>query len=253
MSRADSAPSRGRGLFVTGTDTGVGKTEVSLALMACLKASGLSVIGMKPVSAGCEHTPEGWRNADAVALMQESSLRQPYERVNPFAFEPPIAPHIAAADIGVRIDLSTIERAYHALARSADVCVVEGAGGWLVPLNERETFADLAARLGLPVVLVVGIRLGCLNHALLSVESIAGSGAALAGWVANGLAPDTPRAAENIAALEERIPVPRLATVRFRAGASRAHFSDAISGPALRSLIGAHLTAVQPDGSGVTS
>ncbi|MDX1528091.1 MAG: dethiobiotin synthase [Gammaproteobacteria bacterium] len=216
-----------RGIFVTGTDTGVGKTWVSLGLMAALKAERLTVTAMKPVSAGCERTPDGLRNEDALLLMRQASVDHPYERVNPAAFEPAIAPHIAAAEAGERIDFSRIERAFKVLAASADLCVVEGAGGWLVPLTARKNFADLAARLSLPVLLVVAIRLGCLNHALLTVESIQRRGLSLLGWVANQVSPDTPRARENIDALKARIPAPILATVAYSPKLTVAHFQRA--------------------------
>ncbi len=230
---------RSGGLFVTGTDTGVGKTWVSLGLMAALQARGLKVAGMKPVSAGCERTPDGLRNDDALLLQRQASVTHPYERVNPAAFEPPIAPHIAAAEVGARIDFARIERAYAQLAESSDVCVVEGAGGWLVPLSARRSFADLAECLALPVVLVVAIRLGCLNHALLSVESIEARKLPLLGWVANRLSPDTPRAAENIEALEQRISAPRLATVGYAKRLTVSHFAAALDTPAARRRLAA--------------
>ncbi len=225
-----STPGSG-GVFVTGTDTGVGKTWVSLGLMAALQAQSWSVVGMKPVSAGCERTPEGLRNEDALLLQRQASVAQPYERVNPVALEPPVAPHIAAAEAGVRIDFARIERAFKKLAASADVCVVEGAGGWLVPLNSRNSIADLVERLALPVVLVVAIRLGCLNHALLTVESIERRELPLVGWVANQLTPAAaPRADENIEALNARIPAPRMATVGYTPTPTVAHFERAFSG-----------------------
>jgi dethiobiotin synthetase len=230
------------GVFVTGTDTGVGKTWVSLGLMAALQAQSWSVVGMKPVSAGCERTRDGLRNDDALLLQRQASVPQPYERVNPVAFEPPVAPHIAAAEVGERIDLPGIERSFKKLAASADVCVVEGAGGWLVPLNSRNNFADLVERLALPVVLVVAIRLGCLNHALLTVESIERRKLPLVGWVANLLTPAAPRADENIAALEARISAPRIATVGYTPKPTVAHFERAFSGQGNRG----HLERITP-------
>ncbi len=235
-----------RGVFVTGTDTGVGKTWVSLGLIAAMQAQGLSVVAMKPVSAGCERTPEGLRNEDALLLQRQASLAQPYEWVNPVAFKPPIAPHIAAAEIGARIDFSRIERNFNRLAVTADCCVVEGAGGWLVPLGARKSFADLAARLALPVLLVVAIRLGCLNHALLTVESIRRRGLSLLGWVANLTAPDIPRVNENIAALNARIPAPRMATVEYTPTPTVAHFKRAFTA----GNVGRHLTRVVPSRAG---
>lgn len=228
MTEQISKPGAG-GVFVTGTDTGVGKTWVSLGLMAALQAQSWSVVGMKPVSAGCERTRDGLRNEDAILLQRQASVAQPYDRVNPVALEPPVAPHIAAAEAGVRIDLARIEGAFRQLAASADVCVVEGAGGWLVPLNSRHSFADLVERLALPVVLVVAIRLGCLNHALLTVESIERRKLPLVGWVANVLTAAAPRADENIAALDARIPAPRLATMGYTPKPTVAHFERAFS------------------------
>lgn len=233
----DPGRCRGHGLFVTGTDTGVGKTWVSLGLMAALQAQGFSVAGMKPVSAGCASTPEGLRNEDALLLQRQSTLPLPYEWVNPVAFEPPIAPHIAASEIGARIDFARIQRAHRRLAASADLCVVEGAGGWLVPLGARSSFADLAVHLALPVVLVVAIRLGCLNHALLTVESIERRKLCLFGWVANLLAPDTAREAQNIEALETRISAPRLATVKYAPTTTVAHFADSLATSKARRLL----------------
>jgi len=201
----------GQGFFVTGTDTGVGKTLIACALLRALASSGRSVAGMKPVAAGSE----GGRWADVDALVEASSVQAPAALVNPYAFEPAIAPHIAAELAGVKIEIETIARAYGELARRADVVVVEGAGGFLVPLSARDTAADLARRLGLPVVLVVGMRLGCLNHALLTRRQIAASGLRCAGWVANSILPDMPQLEANIRALKERLECPLLGTVPF--------------------------------------
>jgi dethiobiotin synthetase len=196
-----------RGLFVTGTDTGVGKTRVAVALIHALRAQGLRVAAMKPVSAG--HAP-GELNEDVVALLQAANAAADLRDVNPYAFAEPVAPHIAAQRAGVRIELDVIAAAYFRLAATADVVVVEGAGGWRVPLNERDDMADLAQRLDLPVVLVVGLRLGCLNHALLSAESIAHRQLPWAGWVGNHVDPAMACPAENVAALHARLPGPCL-------------------------------------------
>ncbi len=206
-----------RGWFVTGTDTGVGKTGVALGLMHRLQAQGCRVAGMKPVASGCVATADGLRNDDALRLQLQSSLELDYSLVNPYAFEPPIAPHLAAAQAGIRIETGRIIDACTRIATRVDYTIVEGIGGWLVPLNEQETLADLARRLQLPVVLVVGIRLGCLSHALLTVEAIEHSGAHLAGWVANILQPVDVAAEANIAALETRIPAPVLGVVPWLA------------------------------------
>jgi dethiobiotin synthetase len=204
---------RPAGYFVTGTDTDVGKTVVSLGLMQALKEQGLSVAGMKPVASGCERTAAGLRNADAISLQQQSSLVLDYEQVNPYAFEPAIAPHLAAQAAGRRIDLAVIRDAYTTLATQVDCVVVEGVGGWRVPLNETEYVADLARVLDLDVWLVVGIRLGCLNHALLTMDAITSSGCRPAGWVANRLPPLADCADENINALKTRLLMPWLGTV----------------------------------------
>lgn len=172
-------------VFVTGTDTEVGKTFISVGLMEQFKQQGLTVAGMKPVASGCEITSEGLRNSDALALQQHANVELAYELMNPYAFEPAIAPHIAAQQSATNIDINVLTNNYQQIQSQADVVVVEGAGGWLVPLNEKQTLADLAVELNLPVVLVVGIRLGCINHALLSVKAIEQSGLTLLGWVAN--------------------------------------------------------------------
>nr|VFK41222.1 MAG: dethiobiotin synthetase [Candidatus Kentron sp. SD]VFK46955.1 MAG: dethiobiotin synthetase [Candidatus Kentron sp. SD] len=200
-------------LFITGTDTEVGKTWVSLGVMAAFQAAGISAVGMKPVASGCRVTESGLRNEDAQRLLGQSSVPIPYELVNPFAFEPAIAPHIAAAESGRAISLAKIAACYRTLTGLAECCVVEGVGGWQVPLTPTETVADLAARLGLPVILVVGIRLGCINQALLSVESIRRGGNRLLGWIANHSGPGMERSEENILALQERIDAPLLGTI----------------------------------------
>jgi dethiobiotin synthetase len=204
-----------RGLFVTGTDTGVGKTLVAAGLMHALRRQGLAVAGMKPVASGSKTTPEGLRNEDALALQAAASRPWPYATVNPYTFAPAIAPHIAAAEAGVTVDPAAIERAYRALEAAADVVVVEGAGGFLVPLGPGLSFADLPARLGLEVVLVVGLRLGCLNHAFLTAEAIAARGLRLAGWIGSLVDPGYERPEENLAALRARLTAPCLGVVPF--------------------------------------
>jgi dethiobiotin synthetase len=196
-----------KGFFVTGTDTGVGKTRVAAALILALRAQGLRVAAMKPVAAG--HAP-GEPNEDVTALQQAANVMADGRDVNPYAFAESVAPHIAAARAGVRIELSVITEAYARLAAAADAVVVEGAGGWRVPLNADQDMADLARALRLPVVLVVGLRLGCLNHARLSVESIARSRLPLAGWIGNRLDPAMAQQAENLDALTRLLPTPCL-------------------------------------------
>jgi dethiobiotin synthetase len=206
---------RAHGYFVTGTDTGVGKTRIAVALIHALRAQGLRVAAMKPVAAG---SAPGELNEDVVALSQAANVDAELRDVNPYAFAEPIAPHIAAQRAGVRIELEVIATAYARLAAAADVVVVEGAGGWRVPLNEHEDMADLARRLGLPVVLVVGLRLGCLNHALLTAESVVSRHLPWAGWVGNHIEPAMPYAAENVAALHARLPGPCLGVQDFLHG-----------------------------------
>ncbi len=201
-----------RGYFVTGTDTGVGKTRVAVALIHALRAQGLRVAAMKPVSAGSE---PGELNEDVVALLQAANVEADVCDVNPYAFSEPIAPHIAAQHSGVTIELTVIAEAYSRLAAQADVVVVEGAGGWRVPLNEREDMADLAQCLGLPVVLVVGLRLGCLNHALLTADSILSRQVPWAGWVGNHIDSEMAQQAANLAALRSRLPAPCLGVQAF--------------------------------------
>lgn len=199
------------GFFVTGTDTGIGKTWCAAALLTALRRRGHSALGMKPVASGCPEGPDGLRSEDALLLMRHGTApAPPYERVNPYALAEPIAPHLAARREGVEIRLATILAAANGLRECADFVVVEGVGGWRVPLNVRETVADLAHALALPVILVVGLRLGCLNHALLSAEAIRHDGLRLAGWIANRMEARTACAEENIASLRERLAAPLL-------------------------------------------
>lgn len=202
-----------QGLFVTGTDTEVGKTEITLGLMSALRATGRSVLGMKPIASGCETTSAGLRNPDALRIAAACSRAVDYGLVNPYAFEPAVAPHLAAAQVGVEIRFGKIVDSFRALSAREDVTVVEGAGGWRVPLGPDGDLADLAVALGLPVVLVVGLRLGCINHALLTVESILGRGLTLAGWVANSVDPAMALREANIATLRGAIDAPCLGVV----------------------------------------
>ena len=199
------------GVFVTAIDTGVGKTVVSVGLVEALLATGKSVAVMKPVASGCERTEQGLRNEDAQRLMRASGLSVPYSRVNPYAFEAPVAPHIASQYQGIEIEMPVIESAFVQLQKTADSVVVEGIGGWLVPVNATQTMADVAQALDLPVVLVVAVRLGCLNHALLTAAAIRRSGLTLSGWVANRLDSNCLQVEENITALSKRLDAPLLA------------------------------------------
>lgn len=202
------------GVFVTGTDTGVGKTRIAAGLLLALRARGRRAVGMKPVSCGCRMTPVGPRHDDALLLHAcGSDAGLSYEDINPYAFVPPVSPHLAAADAGVTIDLQRLRESLHARHAGADFVVVEGAGGWHAPIGAGETMADLARAFELPVVLVVGMRLGCLSHALLSRDAILAAGLPLAGWVANLLDPDMAMLAGNIATLRERLAAPLLGTV----------------------------------------
>ncbi|PWB57044.1 MAG: dethiobiotin synthase [Nitrosomonadales bacterium] len=206
-----------KGIFVTGTDTNVGKTLIACALLHAWRNAGKTVLGMKPVAAGCELQPEGLACADVAALRRASSAQAPAEWVNPYAFAPAVAPHAAAEEAGVSIDLERIREAFVALAGCAEMVVVEGAGGFRVPLNPRQDSADLARLLGLPVVLVVGMRLGCLNHALLTADAIRAQGLPLAGWVANRIDPGMACFESNLGALRQRLEAPLLGVVEYAA------------------------------------
>lgn len=199
------------GWFITGTDTGVGKTQVACALVGALAQAGHPVVGMKPVASGARRTPDGLRHEDAERLRAAGSVPADYETINPYCFEPPVAPHLAAEDAGQSIRQELILEHFTQLKQRARFVVVEGAGGWRVPLGPQWTMSDLARALGLPVVLVVGMRLGCLNQALLSVETIRCDGAVFAGWVANCIDPGMLLLERNLAALEQRIGLAPLA------------------------------------------
>jgi dethiobiotin synthetase len=201
------------GIFITGTDTDCGKTEVALGLMAAWQSRGLRILGMKPVATGCTPEPAGPQNADALRLQVQGSSRAPYGLVNPYAFEPPIAPHIAAGLAGVEIELGPIAGAYRTLASESDLVVVEGVGGWRVPLSATLSVSDLPTAMNLPVLLVIGLRLGCLNHALLTAESIRAQGTQLAGWVANGIDPGMLESDANLATLAALLGSPCIGVV----------------------------------------
>jgi dethiobiotin synthetase len=195
------------GIFVTGTDTGVGKTFVSAALVRALRLSGVDALAMKPVASGSAETPDGLRNEDALALIEAMRTPLPgaavaappdYATVNPYTLRDPIAPHLAAANDDVEVGLAPIRSAWLDLAARSQFVLVEGAGGWAIPLSEHRMQADLPLALGLPVLLVVGVRLGCINHALLSARAIRGDGLELAGWIANTVDPALPQADEAI-------------------------------------------------------
>lgn len=206
--------------FITGTDTEIGKTYVSALLLRGLRELGVSALGMKPIASGAERGPQGWRNEDALALLAAAPSPFAYELHNPYCFEPPIAPHRAAELVGVEPDLERIASAHAELARHGPV-LVEGAGGWCVPLSAAAMMADIPRRLGLPVVLVVGLRLGCINHALLSARAIQADGLRLLGWIGNRIDPAMLEPEASIRALDTRMPVPCLGLVDHRGGDAR--------------------------------
>jgi dethiobiotin synthetase len=204
-----------RGIFVTGTDTGVGKTVIACALVRALREEGARVAVMKPVASGAFQTPEGLRNTDALALIEAAgpSRSDAYDEVNPYCFEPAISPHIAAKEAKIEVDTSMIRQRYDRLSASADWVIVEGAGGWFAPINERQTMADLAWALAVPALLVVGLRLGCLNHAQLTRLGVEAHGVPLAGWVVSGIDRHMTHVEANLEALERLLGEPPLAVV----------------------------------------
>jgi dethiobiotin synthetase len=204
-----------KGFFVTGTDTGVGKTWATVALMRYFKNKGFSVVGMKPVAAGCEWHHGLLKNEDAVLLQENASIQVEYKEVNPYAFEMPVSPHIAAMETPVQLDV--IKQSFDQLKTKADVVLVEGAGGWLAPLNNQHDIADLAMTLQLPVILVVAIRLGCINHARLTLQAIIESNVECAGWVAMCLDPELQMIDENIEMISSKLSVPLLGVLPYTA------------------------------------
>ncbi len=204
------------GWFVTGTDTGVGKTLVSRLLLEALNRAGHAAVGMKPVASGCHATDAGWRSDDARELVAASGTSADYTDVNPYALAPACAPHIAAHEMGIEIKQEKILDSFRHLQTKSSWVVVEGVGGWMAPLGERLTMADIARAMHLPVILVVGLRLGCLNHALLTMEAIRHADVPLAGWVANQVDPAMTHVPENIAALQQGIDAPLLAQFPFQ-------------------------------------
>ncbi len=206
------------GLFVTGTDTEVGKTVVARLIVRSLVATGVRVAVMKPVAAGSLMTAAGARNEDALGLIADSNVDMPYETVNPYCLDAPVSPHLAARDMGISIELPRIRERFDALASVADYVIVEGAGGWFAPLNDAEFVGDLAAALDLPVLLVVGLRLGCLNHALLTAAAIRQRGLPLAGWIGNQIDPGFARMRDNVRTLEQHLGMPPIACVAHATG-----------------------------------
>lgn len=206
--------------FVIGTDTGVGKTYFSHRLIKHFVAQGCKTIGMKPIASGFDQLPNGeWENEDVAQLCAASNVTAPMQFINPYAFKPAIAPHIAAAEAGVSIEIASICSAYHALTSRAELVVVEGAGGLMVPLNHEQTLLDLVKALELPVILVVGMRLGCINHALLTMQVLETHGVVVAGWVANQIDPEMSRYQENLTTLQSLINLPLLDRLQWQPNA----------------------------------
>jgi dethiobiotin synthetase len=203
--------------YITGTDTGIGKSVASAALLHALRASGLRAVGMKPVASGCEMTADGWRNEDALLLQQASDPVPSYSDVNPYALPNPLAPELAAADVGVSIELQPIVAAHARLAAVSDAVVVEGVGGWAAPLTASLDQVYVVRALKQPVVMVVGLRLGCINHARLTARAIAEDGAQLVGWIANDIDPAMARSDDNFAILQRVLPAPCWGRLPFMA------------------------------------
>ena len=199
--------------FITGTDTDVGKTYIACQLLHAAQQRGLRAIGLKPLAAGAEKIDGEWRNEDSVLLQQATTVKLPYASINPFCFELAAAPHLAAQKTGASLSAKNIAQNIRNVLDESDFdyAVIEGAGGWRVPLNDTETFADVVKLLQIPVILVVGMKLGCINHALLTAEAIKADGLTLHGWIANDLGNPMPLLAENIATLERLLPASRMA------------------------------------------
>lgn len=221
--------------FVTGTDTGVGKTTVTCALLAAAKANGLTTLALKPVAAGCEETPDGLRNSDALALQADMTVSLSYSEINPVALPAALSPHLAAAAAGRRLTLAQIAGfSRGGMMHKADLKLVEGAGGWRVPISDRELMSGLPKQLGIPVILVVGMRLGCINHAVLTAEAILKDGVRLAGWVANVVDPDMEALEGNLQTLKAMLPAPCLGVLPWSPGKSAADLATGLDlGPLL--------------------
>jgi dethiobiotin synthetase len=216
-------------VFITGTDTGAGKTHFSAAVLRACGRRGVAAIGMKPIASGAEQTSAGWHNDDVAALRAAAPLAAPDADINPYLFALPASPHIAAAAAGVAIDIDVIDNAYRRCAAQAEVVVVEGVGGWLVPVTTDFLVADLAARLALPVVMVVGVRLGCINHALLTAGAIADSGRPWLGYVANIVEPEIEALPAVLETLQRHLPAPCLGVVNWRDDASLERAAEALT------------------------
>ncbi|WP_333873345.1 dethiobiotin synthase [Methylobacter sp.] len=215
-----------KGYFITGTDTNVGKTWATVALMRYFKSRGKSVVGMKPVASGCLTQDGQLKNEDALLIQENASVQLDYDLINPYAYEQPVSPHIAGVRNPVRLDL--LESRFEQLKTLADIVVVEGAGGWYTPLNEREAIDDLAKLLALPVIMVVAIRLGCINHARLTYQAIKQSGISCAGWVAVCTDPELLSRDENIQTIKQALDMPLLGVLPYRKVADFDFFSEQV-------------------------
>ena len=225
--------------FITGTDTDAGKTFASCALLHAAGKLGFKTLAHKPVAAGCEQTPDGLRNSDAINLMSAMNQDEEYEMVNPITLESAIAPHLAAQETGVQLSVSrSAGFARGIMMARADLLLIEGAGGWRVPLNNRETLADLAKDLKQPVILVVGMKLGCINHALLTAEAIKADGLEIAGWIANRIDPEMSHYRENLATLAQMIQAPLLAEIPSIQNACWKDAAEHIPDAAVKFLLG---------------
>lgn len=207
--------------FITGTDTDAGKTVATAQLLRAFAANGQRAVGMKPVASGCEWRAETLWNSDVAAHAAASNVAAPLEWVSPYRFEPPISPHLAAAEAGVKVEVEHLLACSRHLENLADVVLIEGAGGWYAPLSDEASMATLAQRLGAPVILVVGMRLGCINHALLTAQAIIQSGLPFAGWLANRIDPGMSRYEDNLAYLQKHLPAPLLAEMPHQQGADQ--------------------------------
>ncbi|MFN7097813.1 MAG: dethiobiotin synthase [Gammaproteobacteria bacterium] len=205
-------------LFITGTDTNIGKTYVSCGILKWLNNAGFSTIALKPLASGCQQTHAGLINEDACALQAAASIYMPLSRINPLAFEPPVAPHIPAEQHNIQLTANLIvQQCQTTLATQADYYVIEGVGGWLMPINTKETMADVALQLQAKIILVVGMRLGCLNHALLTYQAIKQKNCSIVGWIANCIETNMLYQAENIAMLQQQIAAPLLGIIPYGA------------------------------------
>ena len=218
-----------RGIYITGTDTGIGKTMVSCALLHALRARGLRAVGMKPVASGCERTPDGWRNDDALRLLAASDPQPDYALVNPYALPAATAPELAAADVGITVALDPLRVAFDALSAQCDALVVEGVGGWDAPLSARFDQCDLARAFEIPVLLVVGLRLGCISHARLSARAIRADGLHLLGWIGSAVDAGFARSDETVAILDRVIAAPRLGLLPHRPDAMAATLHSTVA------------------------